>query len=154
MVQQGYEDWSELCEKFPSETLNDLDLLWVNYSKGHFGFSIQKRMWSGMGGELSQDDYDTWKKFVKLVGWYVANDWRDYNSLPFSTESPTGNLPALYLRRRPNLSGWWVWSFRARSSLGDGNGNGLVGGSGSGVFLFRKSNERLSKGAKVKNQKQ
>ncbi len=99
MVQQGYKHWQELCGQFPSEILNKIDELWVNYSQGHFGFSIQKRMGEGMGGELPLDDYDTWEKFGKLVGWYVANDWRDYNSLPFSTESPTGNLPALYLRR-------------------------------------------------------
>ena len=124
MVQQGYESWSELCQKFPSETLNEIDQLWVNYSQGQFGFSIQKRMWEGMGGELPLKT-DTWKKFGKLVGWYVVNDGRDegrdYNSLPFSTESPPGNLPALSALMCGGFVGrgmkWFYWNFDRLSPL-------------------------------------
>ena len=69
MVQQGYEDWYELGENFPSEILNEIDQLWVNHSKGKFGFSIQKRIWEGVGGNPNAD-YETWSKFGKQVEWF------------------------------------------------------------------------------------
>lgn len=95
MVQQGYQDWDELCQNFPSETLNALDQLWVNYSEGRFGFSIQKRIWESVGG-MPDYDYETWEKFAIEVEWLVENKWRTYSSLPFSTQSKEGNLPTLY----------------------------------------------------------
>ncbi|MDJ0899086.1 MAG: GUN4 domain-containing protein [Xenococcus sp. MO_188.B8] len=109
MVQQGYEDWFELCENFPSETLNQIDQLWVDNSKGRFGFSIQKRIWENVGGcsryadwktrkQLKNGDWGTGKQFGKQVGWY-GKHWMIYNSLPFSTQSPKGNLPALWSTR-------------------------------------------------------
>ena len=95
MVQQGYKDWHELCREFPSETLNEIDRLWVEYSDGHFGFSIQKRIWESVGG-TPDADYKTWEKFGTEVEWYGANHlWREYNSLSFNiTQSVQGNLPA------------------------------------------------------------
>ncbi len=94
MVQQGYEDWYELCRNFPSETLNEIDQLWVNYSQGQFGFSIQKRIWESLGG--SPDSYsDTFVNFGKQVEWYDGKNWKEYKSLPFSLVSVDGNLPAL-----------------------------------------------------------
>ncbi len=100
-VQQGYENWYELCEKFPSKTLNQIDQLWVDYSQGHFGFSIQKRIWESVGGNPNAD-YLTWTKFGKQVEWYEEKDWKEYNSLPFSIESIDGNLPARWTSRSPS----------------------------------------------------
>jgi hypothetical protein len=120
MVQQNYKDWSELCQTFPCEILNKIDQLWVDYSQEQFGFSVQKRIWESVGGkpdavglgfetyakrilektnEKLDVDHTAWDKFGKQVGWYVANAWRNYNDLPFSIQSPEGNLPALVFTR-------------------------------------------------------
>ena len=107
MVQQEYEDWYELCKNFPSEILNEIDQLWVNHSQGKFGFSIQKRIWSGVRG-YTNADYKTWEKFGKQVEWYEENDWKEYNSLPFSIESLDGNLPARWTTRQFGWGGQWV----------------------------------------------
>ena len=96
MVQQGHKNWHNLCKEFPSKTLNEIDGLWVKYSEGRFGFSIQKFIWESIGGKPDAR-YDTMKKFGKRVGWYSeSDDWRDYKTLTFSRESEQGNLPALY----------------------------------------------------------
>ncbi|MGK7950778.1 MAG: GUN4 domain-containing protein [Xenococcaceae cyanobacterium] len=109
MVQQGYEDWSELCTYFPNQILKEIDQLWVDYSQGHFGFSIQKRIWENVGGNPNPD-YETWEKFCNQVEWYEENDSKEYKSLPFSIESLDGNLPALWITRRYNLlERGWVW---------------------------------------------
>ncbi len=122
MVQQGYEDWYELCQKFPSEILNQIDQLWMNYSEEKFGFSIQKRIWEGVGGQPNAN-MRTWIKFGKQVEWLSKeNAWKEgvggelveylegenawskeYNSLPFSMESLDGNLPALWTTRERGL---------------------------------------------------
>jgi CHAT domain-containing protein len=139
MVQQGHEDWEELCRNFPTETLNEIDQLWVDNSQGHFGFSIQKRLWKGIqkqvweneetrvktqGGnpELESVIDETYFKFCRQVEWLKAGEWRDYNTLPFSTKSPDGNLPTIwrmgfveYRQHHPNThgypghtpEGWW-----------------------------------------------
>ncbi len=101
MVRQGYKDWYELCRKFPSGILNEIDQLWVKYSQGKFGFSIQKRIWESVGGSPDAG-YLTWKEFGEQVEWYSEendHDWKEYKSLPFSIESSKGNLPALYATR-------------------------------------------------------
>ncbi len=117
MVRQGYSDWLELCQKFPSQTLNEIDRLWVNYSQGHFGFSIQKRIVENVGVNPNAD-LETWLKFCKQVEWYDEENglWKEHNSLPFSIESLCGNLPALWIVTGELLEGWewgrkgvWYW---------------------------------------------
>ena len=97
MVRQEYEDWDELFKKFPSDLLNQIDQLWVTYSQGHFGFSVQKRIWEGLGvGERVDKRNEEQEKFGAEVGWYVSNDWINYDTLSFQAESlPNGFLPAL-----------------------------------------------------------
>ena len=36
-------------EKFPCTDLRTIDQLWVKYSNGRFGFSVQKRIWESVG---------------------------------------------------------------------------------------------------------
>ncbi|WNZ28063.1 CHAT domain-containing protein (plasmid) [Leptolyngbya sp. NK1-12] len=96
MVMQEYRNWKELFNNFPNTILNNIDQLWVVYSNGHFGFSIQKRIWEAFGGASAAHNADTWEKFGEQVGWYAWNDWETYATLSFELESsPKGNLPAL-----------------------------------------------------------
>ena len=97
MVKLEYEDWDELCLNFPSEILNEIDQLWVNHSKGKFGFSIQKRIWKSLVGQANTYLEEKWINFGKQVEWYGEKDWKDYNSLSFSIKSVDGNLPARWI---------------------------------------------------------
>jgi hypothetical protein len=65
---EGYLD-VESIEKFPCPELRTIDKLWVDYSKGKFGFSVQKKVWIDCGGVPGEYDYDVYKKFVDQVGW-------------------------------------------------------------------------------------
>ena len=54
---------SEGWKNFPIHVLVTIDKLWLHYSQGKFGFSVQKSILSEMGfdsGELS------WKEWEKL----------------------------------------------------------------------------------------
>ena len=82
----------EDIDRFPCEDLRTIDQLWVKYSNGRFGFSVQKRIYESLGGTK---DYDNkiWEAFGDRVGWRVNNEWLHYNELKFNTKAPVAHLP-------------------------------------------------------------
>ncbi len=88
--QQGWLRIEDL-EKFPCTDLRTIDTLWVKYSKGHFGLSVQKRIWLELGGRWdSQTEYALGAR----LGWRVQDKWLCYSELTFSPNALEGNLPA------------------------------------------------------------
>ena len=77
----------ESVEKFPCEELRTLDKLWVDYSGGKFGFSVQKKVWMDCGGVPGKHDYEAYIKFGDQVGWRRSGDWLSYDELTFLLES-------------------------------------------------------------------
>ena len=124
MVCEEFEDFNVLCEEFPVQELNEIDALWVKYSQGQFGFSVQKKIYQSLGG-TDKYDYDTWKQFGERVKWYDGQLWLTYESLLkkpiqsvtlevisvlWTTRGLTrGGLPALWTTRGRALTrskGW------------------------------------------------
>ncbi len=83
----------EAINKFPCSDLCTIDQLWVKYSKGRFGFSVQKRIWESVGGQPDAD-YETWSKFGDRIGWRINNHWLFYSDLNFTDNAPVGHFPA------------------------------------------------------------
>ena len=79
-------------ETFPCEDLLAIDRLWVEASNGHFGFSVQKRIWEQCGAPMEySDDY---KEFMEKVGWRSVDDFVSYSDYKFSPSlSLKGELP-------------------------------------------------------------
>jgi len=88
------EGWlnTESIDNFPCEDLRTIDQLWVKYSNGHFGFSVQKRIYQSLRG-TRELDVEVWEKFGDQVGWRKNNRWTDYNDLTFSELAPKAHLP-------------------------------------------------------------
>jgi predicted NACHT family NTPase len=65
------EGWlkKENIDTFPCADLLTIDRLWVKYSGGKFGFSVQKQIWLSVGGNPDAQ-YDIYKIFSDRVGWY------------------------------------------------------------------------------------
>ncbi|MGI2907361.1 caspase, EACC1-associated type [Tolypothrix sp. VBCCA 56010] len=79
---------------FPCTDLRTIDRLWVKYSNGRFGFSVQKEIYLSCGGKADGKYYEeAWNKFGDRVFWKVDNNWIDYNDVTFSTSAPVGHLP-------------------------------------------------------------
>ena len=97
-VEKGEGQWfeEEDLENFPCEDLRAIDNLWVRASNGHFGFSVQKKIWEKCGSPMSyNDDY---KKFMEAVGWRSGDDFVRYSQYKFlPTLSPRGELPFTYV---------------------------------------------------------
>ena len=88
----------EDLEKFPCEDLRTINQLWLKYSKGHFGFSVQKEIWIGCGGKPGEYNYKVYKKFATKVGWYMDGEgWYMYDKSSFSLQEAKGHLPFSYL---------------------------------------------------------
>jgi predicted NACHT family NTPase len=90
---EGYLD-VESIKKFPCEELRTIDKLWVDYSNGKFGFSVQKKVWIDCGGVPGEDDYGVYIKFADRVGWRGSGDWLSYSELTYLLEdSKHAHLP-------------------------------------------------------------
>lgn len=86
----------ENIKNFPSNILNEINQLWLDYSNNHFGFSIQKEIYINLGGDQEYNQY-LWNIFGKKIGWKDENtdNWLYYSKLNFSITAPRGHLPAL-----------------------------------------------------------
>ncbi len=87
---------------FPCTDLRTINQLWVKYSNGKFGFSVQKEIWESFG---TQSFYLTYEKLGDRLGWHSIIGWTNYDNLIFNVEkAPQGHLPAMWA-----MSGNWVW---------------------------------------------
>ncbi len=97
----------EAIEEFPCEDLQTIDQLWVNYSHGHFGFSVQNRLYQILG-ETNEDGKEVWERFRDLVGWLKNGERFCYSHVNFSDKAPKAHLPvvALFVGSMEGGIGW------------------------------------------------
>ncbi len=84
---------------FPCEDLRTIDQLWVKYSNGKFGFSVQKKIYVECGAKLDGEypGDKIWYEFCNRVGWREKGDYVVYSGLKFTlTSSSVGELPVLF----------------------------------------------------------
>lgn len=84
-VKRGYVYYSEV-PPIASVDLESLDRLWVVYSQGRFGFSVQLRLLRSLSGR--------WEQLWPRLGWKQGGVWTRYpRSFTWSLEAPEGHLP-------------------------------------------------------------
>ncbi len=73
-------------EQFPVVDLQTIDRLWLIYSEGKFGFSVQRRLWLSLG--------QNWDKFWPRIAWKDDNIWTRYpGGFIWDLSAPDGHLP-------------------------------------------------------------
>jgi hypothetical protein len=87
----------EDIDNFPCENLRTIDQLWVKYSNGKFGFSVQAKIYHDLGGTREYDD-KIWNAFGDKIGWrvrvgFMKNSWIYYKDVTFDLKAPQGHLP-------------------------------------------------------------
>lgn len=118
---KGYLSLEDI-QNFPVEELRTIDGLWVDYSNGHFGFSVQKQIWLDCGGKMGKYNDRAYMK-LKLcdrVGWRKDGNWLSYSDFTFNTNALQGHLPGMLVGALPVLGGG-----------GCGGYGGIDGGRGS-----------------------
>ena len=84
-VQRGYVYYSEV-PAIAAADLDSLDRLWVVYSQGRFGFSVQRRLLASLEGR--------WERLWPKLGWKTDGVWTRYpGAFTWSLEAPDGHLP-------------------------------------------------------------
>ena len=78
-------------DNFPCADLRTIDQLWVKYSDGKFGFSVQKRIYQSFGG--TREWWEILKKFGDKVGWRKGGDWLHCTDITFDKKAAEGHLP-------------------------------------------------------------
>lgn len=111
------EGWLDVqsINDIPCIDLRTIDQLWVKYSKGHFGFSVQQQIWKIVGGELGVFNDEVWINFGERVGWrttryhqilfagWTSREWSDYSQINFNQDTPEGHLPRMWDEWRGGL---------------------------------------------------
>ncbi|MEG4986414.1 serine/threonine-protein kinase [Microcoleus sp. BR0-C5] len=101
--EKGYLN-GEYIKNFPCDDLRTIDQLWVKYSQGRFGFSVQKKIWLEVGGKL---DRETECKIGDRIGWRKGGKWLNYTDLTFNLQAPIGHLPLSLDGYGSDLGYWW-----------------------------------------------
>jgi hypothetical protein len=84
-IRRGYVYYSEV-PPIASADLDSLDRLWVCYSRGRFGFSVQ--------GKLLRSCNGRWELLWPKLAWKDAGRWTRYpGSFQWSIEAPEGHMP-------------------------------------------------------------
>ena len=127
--EEGYLTQKDI-ENFPREDLVIIDTLWMKYSDGQFGFSVQKEILQEVEKEsnldiknITEEEYkdkrkELHHKWGERVGWRQKNgsnrDWIYHNyesKMTFNLEAPPGHFP-----RKPS------WNYHQK------NGSWLLAG--------------------------
>jgi hypothetical protein len=105
---KGYLDIPDI-QQFPCEDLRIIDQLWLKYSEGRFGFSVQKQIYVDCGA-TRDDEYPgdkIWYEFCDRVGWRKDGNYLNYRDLKANPSWATGEFPG----------GWGRWRGAGNSGL-------------------------------------
>ena len=84
-VNRGYVYFTEV-ESIPIIDLSTLNKLWIVYSRGKFGFTVQAKILDSVGGR--------YEKLWPRIGWKKDGIWTRYpKAFNWSIEAPSGHMP-------------------------------------------------------------
>ena len=84
-VRRGYVFFSEVATLAMAD-LDTIDRLWVAYSRGRYGFSVQRRLLKACGGR--------WTQLWPRLGWKQDGVWTRYpNQFTWHHTAPEGHMP-------------------------------------------------------------
>ncbi|TAF03520.1 MAG: serine/threonine kinase [Nostocales cyanobacterium] len=107
---------SNSIENFPCDDLSIIDHLWVKFSNGNFGFSVQQRIYDSLvaSGKYNISNISQKRQFQLLdtaffnaVGWTISQD-----NFIFNLQAPTGHLPTFY-----QIGNWHIFFSRVKACL-------------------------------------
>jgi serine/threonine protein kinase len=106
VVKQKWLD-TESINNFPCADLRTIDGLWVKYSNGRFGFSVQKQIYQSLGGNREYN-WEVLSAFCDRIGWRMESGHggkilKHYENFDFDIDAPSGCLPTYFEVNRDNL---------------------------------------------------
>ncbi|NEQ75780.1 MAG: CHAT domain-containing protein [Okeania sp. SIO2C9] len=87
-------DRHDIYEEIPLSILREIDQLWVKYSHGKFGFSVQKKIYQSVGGTKEYNE-EVLEAFGNEVGWREGGEWLYWDDLTYRLDMHSvGTLPS------------------------------------------------------------
>ncbi len=80
---------------FPCPELKKIDQLWLKYSEGRLGFSVQQKFYLQTGNKPGELNWEKYIAFQEAIGWgssYASPEEDDYD-LRFPSVIPQGYFP-------------------------------------------------------------
>ncbi|MEB3312866.1 MAG: GUN4 domain-containing protein [Cyanobacteriota bacterium] len=103
LQQAGTSDREELTpeavKRFSCSVLRVIDRLWITYTGGRFGFSVQRRVYQEVGGSLETalaQDGALLRKLGDQVGWRQDDQWKTLDQATYTLDDPVGCYPVLW----------------------------------------------------------
>ncbi len=101
----------EDIQGFPCEDLRIIDQLWIKFSGGRFGFSVQKQIYVETGNSLDGRYHEeSWERFCNRLGWIKDEEYVDDIDVNFDT-CAEGHMPiwVSHFWVVADFSGLFVW---------------------------------------------
>ncbi len=84
-LQRGWLYFTDV-RQIPNDDLQMINDLWVVYSEGKFGFSVQRKIWLSLG--------KNWEKLWRQIGWKKDGSFTRYpTEFSWNLTAPKGHLP-------------------------------------------------------------
>lgn len=86
-------------KRFPCSVLRVIDRLWLKYTGGRFGFSVQLKQYQKVGGTLDSaiaQDIDMLRRLGDRLGWREEDIWKTSDQARYSVEDPVGCYPVIW----------------------------------------------------------
>ena len=87
IAERRVDRWLDIhsVRRLPCLDLLTIDRLWVHYSNGRFGLSVQQRIYQEVKGDYTQ--------LCDRLGWSVSGQWLPSKKIVYSLQAPVGHLP-------------------------------------------------------------
>jgi GUN4-like len=98
-------------DQIPPKDLRKINRLWVKFSDGKFGLSVQKNIWTQIlkvynsNGQKYWIDDSVYNVFIDQVGWNRESNRIYHGDLKYSLKAPQGHLPAILMFDNPYYYG-------------------------------------------------
>lgn len=113
----------QAIQSFPSKDSYTIDRLWVEYSRGRFGLSIQKKIFKNANQKKQPfGEAIGWSNKAGLFRGFFA--WKTYSELTFEIDAPEGHLPVWGAKDKSIFTDYFLhlktWNFgESDSESGD-----------------------------------
>jgi hypothetical protein len=97
-------------EQIPPKDIKTINKLWLKFSNGRFGLSVQQSIWIKTLKEYHSNankywiDDSAYKVFIDRVGWTRESNRIYHGDLEYSLKAPKGHLPAILMLQNPYYS--------------------------------------------------
>ncbi|TVP63838.1 MAG: GUN4 domain-containing protein [Leptolyngbya sp. LCM1.Bin17] len=89
----------DAVRQFPCSVLRVIDRLWVTYTGGRFGFSVQLNIYQRVGGTLETaiaQDAQRLQQLGEQVGWRAQGEWKSLGQARHDLNDPVGCYPVIW----------------------------------------------------------